>query len=108
VQLERDIRIQTLRMGKDYVFIIEGGISHIGAVGVNYEMNEGAMEHLIEIPGHKEGMLIKELLYMARETCKASVTIIAGIHFEDITQTQIAQIILRTKQLMKEELRKID
>lgn|GEM_PF-1112365 len=91
------IHIQTVMMGKDIAFLITGGDAHIGAAATAYRNSEGqVVTALQQLPGHREGELAQELAAMAASRLGVTVTVLAGIHVENPTREQIADIVKET------------
>ncbi len=99
------IHIQTVMMGKDIAFLITGGDAHIGAAATAYRNNEGEIvTALQQLPGHREGELAQELAAMAASRLGVTVTVLAGIHVENPTREQIADIVKETHLKMEEAI----
>jgi len=86
------------RIGEDLIVCFFNEAGHIGAVAVaDYGEEEN---HVITRPGHKEDVLASEA---ARRLCKAArrpVCVIAGIHLDDITKEEIAEIMANCEKLI--------
>ena len=89
------------RIGEDLIICIFNDAGHIGATAVaEYgEKENRASVSVITRPGHMEDALAS---YTAREICKAvrrPVCVIAGIHLNDITKEEIAEILVNCEKL---------
>ena len=84
-----NIEIRLERMGKDYLFLVSGGESHIGATATAY-FAEGKMHtELAVVLGHKEDRLALEFAGLACSRLNAAVTVVMGIHIEKATRSDI-------------------
>ena len=83
------------RIGEDLIVCLFNDAGHIGAAAVaDYcEKENRASVSVITRPGHMEDALASD---SARRLCKAvrrPVCVIAGIHLDDITKDEIAEIL---------------
>lgn len=84
-----DIRIQTERLGKDYLFIVTGGEAHIGATAMAYPHDGKIHTELAVVPGHREDRLALECAGMACTKLGAAVTVVMGIHIPAASRSDI-------------------
>ncbi|MCR8978527.1 hypothetical protein [Brevibacillus laterosporus] len=103
---KRPFNIEILRqmMGEDIVYLIGGGVVHIGAVATAYWRNEQVKVELITLPGHKEDQLALECASLACEQKKCTVTAIVGIHIDQASKEEIMLAVKTTREAMHEEL----
>ena len=90
------------RIGEDFIVCLFNEAGHIGAAAVaEYsEKEKRASVSVITCFGHKEDALASDA---ARRLCKAvrrPVCVIAGIHLDDITETEIAEILKNCEKLI--------
>jgi len=90
------------RIGEDFIVCLFNDAGHIGAVAVaDYcEKENRASVSVITRLGHKEDALASDT---ARRICKAvrkPVCVIAGIHLDDITKEEIAEILENCNKLV--------
>ena len=74
------ISIHVQNMGKDYVFMVSGGVAHIGAAATAYWEQGNVNVQFAVVPGHKEDELVKKWAVEASRQLKQTVTVIMGIH----------------------------
>jgi len=97
--------------GADLIVYISGGVEHIGAVGLGYCYNHSdqkANSSVIAISGHKEDDLVKSLSYKLSKSLKTTVAVIAGIHYDNITKSEIRTIIENANHLADELIRHLN
>lgn len=98
------LTIRTIRAGRDYVWLVTGGVAHIGAAAVAYWDGLEAQCGLMTVPSHREGELARELAEMACRNLRATVTVIAGIHIDNAAKDEIAAIVNQVRTLAHLEL----
>ncbi|MDT0123273.1 hypothetical protein Q9R46_11515 [Paenibacillus sp. RRE4] len=102
----KSIRLEVFEAGQDKVFLITGGKAHIGAVATFYVDHDRVSGTTVHIPGHKEQELCERLARKAAVQLKVTVTVIMGIHFDNITRVQIDEIVMTAERLVDEHLNK--
>jgi hypothetical protein len=93
-------------LGPDLLVFIHNQNAHIGAIALGEYINQGIKPSvkLIARTGHREDDIVQRA---ARELCnvlRRSVSVIAGIHLDDITQNEINDILLNAASGIKEVL----
>jgi len=88
-----DIKIRVQPMGKDYAFIITGGVAHIGACAVAYFDRGQIIVEGAGLPSHKEWELAKELALKATKVLRVTTTVVMGIHVDHATKEMIESIV---------------
>lgn len=80
----------------DLLVTVEGGISHVGAVGLSLPRpslslpgRQRASTSLFTIPGHREDELVKEMSDMIVAATGRIVVLVAGIHFPGLQREDI-------------------
>ncbi len=91
-----EILITSLDQG--LVIYFGGGLSHVGSVvyGEPYMRDDGSFGCTISMINplkHKEFIIAMELCETLVTTCGIPVVVIGGIHVENATETEIAEII---------------
>ncbi|OAB74924.1 hypothetical protein PNBC_12140 [Paenibacillus crassostreae] len=87
------------------MLIVTGGAVHIGAISTAYYSPEGLIEvQTTKIPGHKEYTISESLARRAIEVLNRTVTIAAGIHYDNITKSEIEMIVEIVNKRMDEYL----
>jgi hypothetical protein len=110
-----DIEAYVRRIGKDFAVIIQGGTKpHIGAVSIAQARPSlkdpealSASASVICILGHKEDELAKAVSEILSASLNAVVTVIAGIHWDNISFDGIRQVIKNSEILTDMILEKI-
>ena len=90
------------RIGEDLIVCLFNDAGHIGAAAVaDYSEKENQVSvSVITRPGHREDALASDA---ARKICKAvrrPVCVIAGIHLDNITKDEIAEIMANCGKLI--------
>jgi hypothetical protein len=96
------ISMSVNRIGEDLIVCLFNEAGHIGAAAVaDYSEKENrASVSVITRPGHMEDSLASDA---ARRLCKAvrrPVCVIAGIHLDNITKEEIAEILKNSERLI--------
>jgi len=89
------------KIGDDFLICIEGGKSHIGAVAMAEIHSKRHEISVLTARGHKETELAKMAAKMNAIITQQRTLAIVGIHQDNITQSEISQIIENTKKLIK-------
>ena len=105
-----NIYLKVLRLGRDLQVLCGGGASHIGAVALAapaqvYELQQGqhaladqaaqpgqTAARLLALPGHKEDALALRMAQSISQSLHCAVCVSAGIHYDNITRAEIAQV----------------
>lgn len=92
-----DIKREVIKMGNDYVILIQNENGHIGSVVTAYPCirngHETCSYNVINTLGHKDDEVA---IRYASRICKKTrqvVTCICGIHYDDITKNQIQEVL---------------
>jgi hypothetical protein len=97
-------------LGNDIVIFLYNDNAHIGAVAVaEYDDDSRRTStSLITRRGHKDDVVAQRVAYLVAKSTKKPACVIAGIHVDDITETEINEIIGNvenlTNKLIKREL----
>jgi len=102
-------------MGQDLLVSIWGGTKpHIGAVGVAIPRPSlrdprkwSATSSNFTFVGHKEDILVKKISEKLASQLKRNVVVIAGIHWDDISNKEIKAIENLTQKLQSQILRRL-
>ncbi len=83
----------------DLLITVEGGISHVGAVGLSLPRpslslpgRQRASTSLFTIPGHREDELVKEMSDTIVAATGRTVVLVAGIHFPELQREDIGSL----------------
>ncbi len=97
MELEKNgikIKAKTLHVGEDILLIISGGDKpHIGACKLN--------ENTLTLPHHKDDIALNLIYKILKNQTKKNICLVGGIHVNNITQTQINDVLDMCKDLAK-------
>ena len=85
-------------LGRDLILAISGGEAHIGAVACS---NQSKLESF-GMEGHKELDLVEEVASELSEVSQREILVVGGIHYDQITEAQIAEILVNARKLTAE------
>ncbi len=96
------VTLSTHLMGSDPIICIFNECAHLGAVAVaDYCREENqASTSVITRLGHRDDSVARDAAYKLCKRLKEPVCVIAGIHLDDITDEEIAQIIQNCDKLV--------
>ncbi len=96
------VSLEAHSLGNDIVLHIFNGAAHIGAVALaEYDFkNERASVSLITRLGHKDDALAQKAAYTVCKATRRTVCAVAGVHLDDITRAEIAQLVENTDRLV--------
>lgn len=99
-----DITLQEICVGRDLLLIISGGDRHIGASSTAYWEHGLVQVQTCAVPGHKEHLLSEELALRAAAELGLTVTLVMGIHYDQLSRTEIACITRQVTRLVDDYL----
>lgn len=89
--LDKPITFIAVPHGKDYAISVMGGDKfHIGAIAICIP---GSVSSVMSVPGHKEEVLALQLASSISRALNCVISISIGIHFDDITASQINDVL---------------
>ncbi|MBG9792418.1 hypothetical protein ABD76_07870 [Paenibacillus dendritiformis] len=102
-----DIRVEAIRQGRDWLFLVSGGDAHIGAVSTSW--NEAGQWKVAThaVPGHREDELAAAMALHASEALGTTVTVAAGIHYDQLRKDLIALVVEQAWRRFTAELDRI-
>ncbi|WP_110932750.1 prenylated flavin chaperone LpdD [Paenibacillus bouchesdurhonensis] len=104
----KDITMQAIIVGKDLLLIVSGGDRHIGATSTAYwEQGQVCVETSV-VPGHKEHVLSEELALRAAAKLRQTVTLVMGIHYDQLQRDDIDRICEHVSSMMDDYLSQND
>lgn len=103
-----DIKLEAVSLGQDLLVRITGGEVHIGAASTAYWNEDKVEVQTATVPGHKEHVLTVKLAQRAAAYLHCTVTLVMGIHYDNLTKQQIEQIGRITEQLLEQYLQNAD
>ncbi|WP_106767719.1 hypothetical protein [Paenibacillus faecalis] len=98
------LSIEEIEIGRDITIVIKGGDAHIGAVSTAYVANKNPVVIEVEttsVPGHKEYLLSENFARRSAMKLLRTVTVIVGIHFDNLNKNEI-DVIVQTVESMFE------
>ena len=98
------VNLAACYMGNDLVLCIYNENAHIGAVAVGeYDHNEQrASTSVITRLGHKDDAIAQEVAHSIAKQTKRPVCVIAGIHIDNATASEINKILDNARALANE------
>ncbi|MNB70657.1 hypothetical protein D3C81_194860 [compost metagenome] len=88
-----DIVITDFEVGRDLLLVITGGVRHIGAASIAYPDTGGVSSGTSAVPGHKEHTISERIARQAAEALGRTVTVVMGIHYDNLTKEQIFRVV---------------
>ncbi|BFH13620.1 hypothetical protein WJ0W_004000 [Paenibacillus melissococcoides] len=88
-----DIRVEAIRQGRDWLFLLSGGDAHIGAVSTSWKEAGQWKVTTHAVPGHREDELAAAMALRASEALGTTVTVAAGIHYDQLRKEHIALVV---------------
>ena len=83
----------------DLLVIVEGGVSHIGAVGLSQPRpslsspgRQRASTSIFTVCGHREDELVKEMSDLIVAATGRTVVLVAGIHFPNLLREDLGRL----------------
>lgn len=93
------VRLDLLPQGKDWLLVISGGAAHVGAVALAAARDGGGVDTRVAAAGrHREGPLAEECAAMIAQATGRTCAVVAGIHQDEATPEEIAQIVANVRQ----------
>ncbi|WP_018752794.1 hypothetical protein [Paenibacillus sanguinis] len=99
-----DIKLEAIPVGRDLLLVITGGVAHIGSASTAYVGDEGTEVQTSAVPGHKEHTLSGEFAQRAAAALQRTVTVVMGIHYDDLTKEEIIAISRQASELLDQYL----
>ncbi|TDL53913.1 hypothetical protein E2R60_12845 [Paenibacillus dendritiformis] len=88
-----DIRVEAIRQGRDWLFLVSGGDAHTGAVSTSWNEAGQWKVGTHTVPGHREDELSAAMALHASEALSTTVTVAAGIHYDKLRKEHIAEVV---------------
>lgn len=99
-----DIKLKAIPVGRDLLLVITGGVAHIGSASTAYAAGQGTEVQTSAVPGHKEHTLSGEFAQRAAAALQRTVTVVMGIHYDDLTKEEIIAISRQASELLDQYL----
>lgn len=103
------LTLDEIDVGRDKLIIIKGGDAHIGAVSTAYFEQKKPLTIKVDtmsVPGHKEHLLTDTIARQCAEQLGQTVTVVMGIHFDNLSKSEIEDIVYMTEDLVDRFLTK--
>lgn len=97
-ETQDEVSLRLERWGSDYLLWIYGGERHVGAV----VLVEGEWCRSISSPGHMEEPLALEAARRVAPLLRGGLTVLAGIHYDDISREAIKRIVHSVEEMSEE------
>ncbi|WP_286154895.1 hypothetical protein [Bacillus sp. FJAT-27264] len=88
-----EIELTALEVGRDLLLLITGGVSHIGAASTAFLIGDQVEVLTSAVPHHKEHTLSEGIAHKVATALRRSVTVVMGIHYDDLTKEGIQQVV---------------
>ncbi|WP_410511059.1 hypothetical protein PaeBR_13145 [Paenibacillus sp. BR2-3] len=88
-----DIEVSATVVGRDILLLITGGVRHIGAASTAYVDGEKIEVLTSAVPHHKEHTISEAIAIRVAETLRRTVTVVMGIHYDDLTKEGIMEVV---------------
>jgi len=98
------LRLTVEPVGRDLLCRVGGGAAHVGAVALA-EWSEGARTRCLSARGHREEAIARHAAHSLCTASQRTVVCVAGIHFDDVTRSDIEEISRRATELAEEAAR---
>jgi hypothetical protein len=97
------VSLSTQLLGNDLVVFIYNEHGHIGAVAVaDYSADENrASTSVITRLGHKDDLIARSAAYKICKFLKRPVCVIAGVHLDEITEEETAELVRNCDRLVE-------
>ena len=95
-------------IGNDYLCRIHGGDRHIGAVTLSQWRSGGVVTESLAVSRHKEGAITTDAAHLLCAASRRSVSCIAGIHFDSLSESQIEEIVEAVQLLTRQAARALE
>ncbi|MCH1639124.1 hypothetical protein MJ257_03335 [Paenibacillus timonensis] len=95
-----DIKLEAIPVGRDLLLLMTGGVSHIGAASTAYKAGEGTEAMTSAVPGHKEHTLSEDYARRASAALGRTVTVVMGIHYDNLSKEEIKEIARQTSEML--------
>jgi len=88
------IQLDSSYIGNDLVICIFNEKGHIGAVAIGeFDFkNERASVSVVTRLGHKDDSIAQKAAYLITRSTRKTVCVVAGVHLDDIIQTEIIAV----------------
>ena len=88
-----DIELSETVVGRDILLLITGGARHIGATSTAFVDGDHIKVLTSAIPNHKEHTLTEAIARKVAEALRRTVTVVMGIHYDNLSQEGILQVV---------------
>ncbi len=90
-----ELILEWKNIGDDNVVILRGGDEHIGATGFAYydRSRDRVFTDILKSPGHRETEIAYDGAKQISGVTKTTTVFIAGIHLDNITKSEIRDIV---------------
>jgi hypothetical protein len=100
----QDIKLEVIEAGRDVLLLITGGEAHIGATSTAYWHEGHSYVETVAVPHHKEHTLTESIAKRTANKLNCTVTVVMGIHYDNLRKEQIIQISERVEDLFQQYL----
>lgn len=87
------------KLSQDICILLWGGSSHVGAVVVAVPSEKEPLLWSIDLPHHKDMIIARQIALRVCNLRKQKVTVVCGIHYDNITKNEIQSIIQLSEEM---------
>ena len=95
------LTLDLIAVGADLLVLLTGGRAHLGATAVADFAGSLREPWLCQLPGHREGELAELFARSLAQAYQCKVQATVGIHYDQITQAEINQVLQLAEELLK-------
>ena len=96
------ITLKAVEIGDDLLVTITGGNGHIGGTALGTTIGGIATSSVITTPGHRDDRVAKVAAEKLAKALKRNVAVVAGIHYDHITEDEIDEALRLCDELVNE------
>jgi hypothetical protein len=96
------ITLKAVEIGEDMLVTITGGKGHIGGTALGTIIGGIATSSVITTPGHRDDRVAKVAAEKLAKILNRNVAVIAGIHYDHITEDEIDEALRLCDELVNE------
>ncbi|HEY3422339.1 MAG TPA: hypothetical protein VGK13_04205 [Methanocellaceae archaeon] len=96
------ITLKAVEIGEDMLVTITGGKGHIGGTALGTIIGGIATSSVITTPGHRDDRVAKVAAEKLAKILNRNVAVVAGIHYDHITEEEIDEALRLCDELVNE------
>lgn len=96
------ITLKAVEIGDDLLVTITGGRGHIGGTALGTTIGGIATSSVLTTPGHRDDRVAKVAAEKLAKALNRNVAVVAGIHYDHITEDEIDEALRICDELVNE------